>query len=54
MTPPLRSFWEVVHSFTQEEKKRFLAFCTGTDRAPIEGLGSLEFVISRHGEDSER
>jgi hypothetical protein len=32
----------------------FLAFVTGSDRAPINGLESLKFSISRHGEDNER
>mmetsp|Transcript_13630 Transcript_13630/g.13651 ORF Transcript_13630/g.13651 Transcript_13630/m.13651 type:complete len:364 (-) Transcript_13630:40-1131(-) len=47
-------FWEIVHSFTEEEKRKFLKFVTGSDRAPINGLGTLEFVISRNGEDSDR
>ncbi len=38
----------------QDEKKRFLSFCTGSDRSPIKGLGSLKFVISRAGPDSEQ
>ncbi|CAG9322193.1 unnamed protein product [Blepharisma stoltei] len=47
-------FWEIVHSFTEEEKRKFLKFVTGSDRAPINGLGTLEFVISRNGDDSDR
>jgi ubiquitin-protein ligase E3 A len=39
---------------TEDKKKKFLFFCTGTDRAPIKGLGSMKFVISRAGPDSER
>jgi ubiquitin-protein ligase E3 A len=39
---------------TLEQKKRLLFFSTGSDRAPIGGLGSLPFVITRHGEDSDR
>eukprot|EP00960_Hanusia_phi_P014573 430137-Hanusia_phi.AAC.1 len=27
---------------------------TGSDRSPIKGLGSMTFVISRNGPDSER
>lgn len=52
--PVIRNFWSVLHSFNQDEKKRFLSFCTGSDRAPIKGLGSLKFVISRAGPDSEQ
>ena len=35
-------------------QKRFLFFCTGSDRVPIKGLGNLNFVISRNGADQER
>ena len=28
-------FWEVVHAFSEEQKKRLLAFVTGSDRVPI-------------------
>lgn len=47
----IKWFWKVVHEFTLEEKKKFLFFCTGCDKAPINGLGSLRFVISRTGAD---
>jgi len=30
-----------------------LFFCTGCDRAPIKGLGSLKLKISRTGADEE-
>ncbi|KAL2644003.1 hypothetical protein R1flu_011590 [Riccia fluitans] len=50
----IRDFWEVVHSLDQEMKKKLLFFVTGCDRAPIKGLASLHFVISRNGTHSER
>jgi ubiquitin-protein ligase E3 A len=37
-----------------EEKKKFLQFTTGSDRAPIKGLGSMEFIIMKHGNDTDR
>jgi ubiquitin-protein ligase E3 A len=37
-----------------EDKKKLLFFCTGSDRSPIKGLGSMTFVISRNGPDSDR
>ena len=42
-------FWEVVHGFKAEQKKRLLMFATGSDRVPIKGLASLmpRFTISR-------
>ena len=35
----IKYFWEVLHSFNSEEKKKFLSFLTGCDRAPLDGLG---------------
>ena len=37
-----------------ELKKKLLVFATGSDRAPINGLSSLRFVITRSGPDSDR
>jgi len=50
----IRDFWSIVHSMTLEQKKKLLFFSTGSDRSPIGGLGKLSFVITRHGEDSDR
>ncbi len=49
-------FWEVVHGFSEEQKKRLLFFVTGSDRVPIKGLASLQppFVIARNGPSSNR
>jgi len=52
--PVIKNFWEVVHSLSLEEKKKLLFFSTGSDRAPIGGLANLNFVITRHGSDSDR
>lgn len=43
-----------MHSFDEEEKRLVLKFVTGSDRAPINGLESLPFVISRNGPDNEQ
>eukprot|EP00455_Lapot_gusevi_P057581 TRINITY_DN9847_c0_g1_i5.p1 TRINITY_DN9847_c0_g1~~TRINITY_DN9847_c0_g1_i5.p1 ORF type:complete len:298 (+),score=79.60 TRINITY_DN9847_c0_g1_i5:118-1011(+) len=50
----IKNFWRAVHSLTSEEKRKFLAFCTGSDRVPIKGLGTLQFTISRAGGDANR
>ncbi len=34
-SPQIRWFWEVAHAFSYQQKKVFLAFTTGTMRAPI-------------------
>lgn len=31
-----------------------MLFTTGSDRSPLKGLGQLNLVILKHGEDSER
>ena len=45
--------WEVLHTFDETQKKKFLSFCTGCDRAPVGGLGNMRLFISKHGADSE-
>jgi ubiquitin-protein ligase E3 A len=52
--PYIAWFWEIVKSLSQEDKKKFLCFCTGSDRVPIKGLGSMEFVVAKNGNDSDR
>lgn len=48
----IRYFWEVVHEMSLEDKKKLLFFITGSDRAPVRGLASLNMIIERHGADS--
>jgi ubiquitin-protein ligase E3 A len=47
-------FWEVLHSFDPEQKKRFLLFSTGSDRSPLRGLKDLRFILSRQAADDLR
>lgn len=47
-------FWEIVHALEPEEKKKFLLFATGSDRAPLRGLGDLKFVVGRQATDDVR
>ncbi|CAN0125362.1 unnamed protein product [Scytosiphon promiscuus] len=55
-TDVVKNFWEVVHEFGEDSKRKLLKFATGSDRAPIQGLGSsaLSLVISKNGGDSDR
>ena len=54
--------WEVVHEMTEEDRKKFLFFLTGCDRAPINGLSKivsliledLVITVSRFGPDSDK
>ncbi|KAJ0032142.1 hypothetical protein NQD34_002223 [Periophthalmus magnuspinnatus] len=50
----IKDFWEIIHSFSEEQKKLFLQFTTGTDRAPVGGLGKLKMIIARNGPDTDR
>ncbi|KAJ3123578.1 putative E3 ubiquitin-protein ligase HTD2 [Physocladia obscura] len=50
----IKHFWEIVNDMTVEEQKRLLFFTTGSDRAPVGGLGHLSFIIARNGPDSDR
>ena len=43
----IKLFWEILMEFNEEQKKKFLIFVTGSDRAPIDGLGSLPFTVNR-------
>jgi len=52
--PTVVLLWEVVHALPVDMQKRFLFFCTGSDRVPIKGLGNLNFVISRNGTEEDR
>jgi ubiquitin-protein ligase E3 A len=46
-------FWEVLDELDDKGKKKLLMFCTGSDRVPIRGLGSMRFTISKNGPDSD-
>ena len=41
--------WQVVNELTPEERKLFLKFFTGSDRAPIGGLSNLRCLIQVRG-----
>uniref|UniRef100_A0A3Q2QI53 Ubiquitin-protein ligase E3A n=1 Tax=Fundulus heteroclitus TaxID=8078 RepID=A0A3Q2QI53_FUNHE len=50
----IKDFWEIIHSFGDDQKRLFLQFTTGTDRAPVGGLGKLKMIIAKNGSDSDR
>jgi len=53
-SPVIQWLWEVLHSLSHEEKKKFLKFLTGTDRVPLQGLAALHMTVQRNGPDSDR
>ena len=52
--PTILLLWQCIHGFSLEMQKKFLFFCTGSDRVPIKGLGNLTFVVSKNGSDEDR
>lgn len=48
------NLWQVLDEYDLELKKLFLVFVTGSDRAPIGGLGNLKIVVQRAGSDTNR
>lgn len=54
-TQAVQWLWDIVtRELILEEKKKFLKFFTGSDRAPIGGLGTLRCIIQRNGVDSNK
>lgn len=45
----IKEFWKRICSWDESMKRKFLLFCTGTDRSPIGGLEVLNFTIQRNG-----
>ncbi|XP_076805174.1 putative E3 ubiquitin-protein ligase HECTD2 [Clavelina lepadiformis] len=45
--PTILHFWDVLFSLSRDLQKRFLHFCTGSDRVPVGGLQELNFKIVR-------
>jgi len=49
----IKNFWRVLNELSNENKKKFLSFTTGSDRVPHGGLRKLAFTITKTG-DSDR
>lgn len=47
-------FWDIAHQFCDDNKRKLLKFCTGSDRIPIRGLGALRLKISKNGTDNAK
>ncbi|OLQ13963.1 E3 ubiquitin-protein ligase HUWE1 [Symbiodinium microadriaticum] len=47
--PYIEDFWSVLQSFDTARLKKFLAFTTGTNRAPLNGLRDVRLVVQKHG-----
>lgn len=43
--------WEILRDFTKEQRKKFLAFTTGSSRSPLRGLHELHMKVVKAGPD---
>ncbi|GAX11174.1 ubiquitin-protein ligase E3 A [Fistulifera solaris] len=49
----VQNLWKYLKSADLDTKMKFLQFSTGSSKAPIGGLGSLQFKVQRAGIDSD-
>lgn len=55
MMPVVQWFWDIIlNEYNDDQRRKLLAFSTGSDRAPVKGLGAMRFIIEMDGEDSEK
>lgn len=52
-SPVVRNLWKFVKNADHETQMHFLKFTTGTTKAPIGGLGAINFKVQRAGPDSQ-
>eukprot|EP00879_Flechtneria_rotunda_P021024 GHRR01022146.1.p1 GENE.GHRR01022146.1~~GHRR01022146.1.p1 ORF type:complete len:434 (+),score=170.36 GHRR01022146.1:385-1686(+) len=52
--PTIQALWSVLLGLSIDDKRAFLQFCTGCDRAPVAGLAALRLLVQRAGPDSEK
>eukprot|EP01053_Blabericola_migrator_P000863 Blabericola_migrator_1__862@NODE_1210_length_5103_cov_135_521644_g821_i0_p1_GENE_NODE_1210_length_5103_cov_135_521644_g821_i0NODE_1210_length_5103_cov_135_521644_g821_i0_p1_ORF_typecomplete_len1027_score216_78HECT/PF00632_25/2_4e86RCC1/PF00415_18/1_3RCC1/PF00415_18/2_6e06RCC1_2/PF13540_6/17RCC1_2/PF13540_6/0_00072RCC1_2/PF13540_6/1e04_NODE_1210_length_5103_cov_135_521644_g821_i08683948 len=50
-SPYIKEFWERIMKWDENTKRKFLLFCTGTDRSPLGGLQELRFTIQQNGSE---
>jgi hypothetical protein len=46
-SPAIRWFWEIFAEMSETEKRQFLKFSCGTDRAPFGGVANMRLVIQK-------
>ncbi len=51
-TQVVKNFWQFVKESNLEDQSRLLKFATASSKAPIGGLGKLNFIIQKAGADS--
>ncbi|XP_036407758.1 probable E3 ubiquitin-protein ligase HERC3 [Megalops cyprinoides] len=49
--PNIQNFWTVFEELSEEQKKHFLSFMTGSDRLPVGGLSKMWMTIMNQNKD---
>ena len=52
--PTILQFWDTVQDFSPEQIRNLLEFVTASDRVPVTGVASLQFLVQKNGEGDER
>ncbi|KAI1437528.1 hypothetical protein GGR50DRAFT_44714 [Xylaria sp. CBS 124048] len=47
----IRDFWSVVKKYDLRMRRKLLEFVTSSDRLPVGGVGNIQFVIQKNGEE---
>jgi hypothetical protein len=47
--PTIKNLWTVIHSYTDELKRKLLLFVTGSAKAPIGGLSNMTLKVQKNG-----
>lgn len=45
-------FWEIFENYSYREQRKLLQFVTGSDRVPATGISTMQFKVTRLGNDS--
>ena len=51
--PTIIDFWSIVENYSQSERRKLLEFVTASERVPVTGFQSMNFIIVRNGVDTE-
>ena len=53
-SPYIQDFWHVVRNMSPTQHKQLLEFVTASDRVPVNGMGSVVFIVQKNGEEDSR
>lgn len=53
-SPTIINFWNVVRSFSPDQHRQLLEFVTASDRVPVNGISSIQFIVQKNGEEDHR